>query len=240
MAAVSDATAFGVQARVTARAPVRPVGIAAARAWAALALLVFAVPAVAGEIHRCPQPDGTTRFQDRPCAATPAPPAAPASSAVTEPPSRVVAPSPRPPTRSVPPLPSEPPESARISPESRAGYIARNADRCRDGDRRACAAVTCERSGRLDSPACQEAVGYLRGAGWDLRPRSDLFDPDRASDEFTLTCRDTGRRTTLTRARGAESYSWPASAGATAGAPASTAVPRAALPDAVREFCGAR
>jgi hypothetical protein len=151
----------------------------------------------------------------------------------------VVSPS-RPPTPSAPPFARELPADARGSPESRADYVARNAERCRDGDRRACAAVTCERSGRLDSPACQEAVGYLRGPGWDLRPRSDLFDPARASDEFTLTCRDTGRRTTLTRARGADSYSWPVSHGAAAGAPAPTAVPRAALPDAAREFCGPR
>jgi hypothetical protein len=140
----------------------------------------------------------------------------------------------------MPSLPVEPAAPAGVSSESRADYVARNADRCRDGDRRACAAVTCERSGRLDSPACQEAVGYLRGPGWDLRPRSDLFDPARASDEFTLTCRGTGRRTTLTRARGADSYSWPASAGAAADGGAPAAVPRAALPDAAREFCGSR
>jgi hypothetical protein len=121
--------------------------------------------------------------------------------------------------------------------ESRADYVARNAARCRDGDRRACAAVTCERSGRLDSPACQEAVGYLRGPGWDLRPRSDLFDSARTSDEFTLTCRDSGRRATLTRARGVDAYAWPPAAGAAAGSSASAPVTRAALPDAAREFC---
>jgi hypothetical protein len=202
-----------------------------------LALLVLVAPAAAGEIHRCPQPDGTTRFQDRPCAAAAA---APASPAATEPPSRVIAPPLRSPTRSAPSPPSEPPRSTAASAESRADYIARNADRCRDGNRRACAAVTCERSGRLDSPACQEAVGYLRGPGWDLRPRSDLFDPARASDEFTLTCRDTGRRATLTRARDADAYVWPASSNATAGASAPTVVPRAALPAAAREFCGSR
>ena len=125
--------------------------------------------------------------------------------------------------------------------DSRADYLARNAARCADGDRRACAAVTCERSGRLDSPACQEAVGYLRGPGWDLRPRSDLFDPARASDEFTLTCRGTARRATLTRARGSDSYAWP-TAGPRGAAPDGDAaapreVPRAALPEAARAFC---
>jgi hypothetical protein len=116
--------------------------------------------------------------------------------------------------------------------------VARNEARCRDGDRRACAAVTCERSGRLDSPACQEAVGYLRGPGWELRPRSDLFDPARASDDFTLTCRGSARRATLTRPRGADVYSWPPASSADGAAPRD--VPRAALPDAAREFCAAR
>lgn len=113
-------------------------------------------------------------------------------------------------------------------PATRRDYIAANEARCREGDRRACAAVTCERSGRLDSPACQEAVGYLRGPGWDLRPRSDLFDADRASDEFVLTCRASGRRATLLRPRGADVYRWPEPA---------ADVTRAGLPDAARAFC---
>jgi hypothetical protein len=215
-------------------------------ACAVLAALAWPGVAAAAEIHRCPQPDGTTRFQDRPCAAEPArsparaPEAEPRSgaasgttngaarSAPAPAPAMSAAPSPRPAPREAPPL-----------ADSRADYVARNAVRCRDGDRRACAAVTCERSGRLDSPACQEAVGYLRGPGWELRPTSDLFDPTRASDEFTLTCRATARRARLSRARGTEVYAWPAESAA-AGPAVARDVARAALPDAAREFCAGR
>lgn len=235
-------------------------------ASALLAIVAWAGVSTAAEIHRCPQPDGTTRFQDRPCGAEPARPTAQAPDAARradERASRAPAAARTAPASSAPAADpvatvversgidsAAPPRperggSAAIPADTRADYVARNAARCRDGDRRACAAVTCERSGRLDSPACQEAVGYLRGPGWDLRPRSDLFDPARASDEFTLTCRGGARRATLSRARGTDAYVWPAAAGAdrTATDVAATVgkvVPRAALPEAAREFCAAR
>jgi hypothetical protein len=181
------------------------------------------------------------RFQDRPCSATPAEASAPgrsaeapesaapdrrasnASSAPRRPSDRSgVAASPEradaAPALAAPPLPA-----------TRADYVARNEARCADGDRRACAAVTCERSGRLDSAACQAAVGYRRGAGWDVRPRSDLYAPDRTHDEFVLTCRTSGRRATLVRDRASEAYAWPGR-----NAPAVTA---AALPAAAAEYC---
>lgn len=228
----------------------------AAMAAVAVCALAWPHPSAAAEIHRCPQPDGTTRFQDRPCGAEPARPAAPAAEVdgrggaraapppaartVSAPPARPAATRPAPAVSSAsspPPFESEPGEGAG-APATRSDYIARNAARCRDGDRRACAAVTCERSGRLDSPACQEAVGYVRGAGWDLRPRTDLFDPARATDEYTLTCRGGSRRATLSRARGSEVYTWPAAPGADGAGPRD--VPRAALADAAREFCAGR
>jgi hypothetical protein len=114
-------------------------------------------------------------------------------------------------------------------PQSRREYVARNEARCRDGDRRACAAVTCERSGSLDSPACQGAVGYAKGPGWTLRPSSDLFDPARTTDEYTLACRPSGRRTTLVQARGSEDFQGPHGP-----------VARAALPEEARRFCSER
>jgi hypothetical protein len=224
-------------------------------------LLGWSVATPAAEIHRCPQADGTTRFQDRPCGAGPArAPAAPgaAGPATGEAPStRDSRPAPLPaPAVRAPARPPSVDESARAPStvaapfarepaglaDSRADYLARNAARCRDGDRRACAAVTCERSGRLDSPACQEAVGYLRGPGWDLRPRTDLFDPGRTADEFTLTCRGTPRRATLTRARGSDVYLWPGTAGNDGASPTPPAaagreVARAALPEAATAFC---
>lgn len=117
-------------------------------------------------------------------------------------------------------------------PGTRADYVARNEALCRDGNRRACAAVTCDRSGDLASPACQEAVGYVKGRGWDLRPAGDHFDASRDRDDYTLTCRSTGRRAALSRARGSDMFDWP-------GGPA-PAVARDVLPDAAREFCGTR
>lgn len=219
----------------------------AAVAAVAAAAAVLAKPdsSLAAEIHRCPQPDGTTRYQDRPCGAAPAPavggpaPVGTSSARVGTPaPVRTArAPEPAQPSRSVSPAPpaGDGAGNSAVPPATRADYVARNARRCQHGDRRACAAVTCERSGRLDSPACQEAVGYVRGPGWDLRPRTDLFDPARATDEFTLTCRGGSRRVTLSRARGADVYTWPAApAGGDAG---SRDVSRAELSDAAREFC---
>jgi hypothetical protein len=191
------------------------------------------------EIHRCAQPDGTVRYQDRPCAAA-APTVAPAVAAPGEArsaavkPSALVAPLARstsPPTRPHAPIPDVDVDvdAAPRLPATRADYVARNEARCAEGDRRACAAVTCERSGRLDSTACQAAVGYHRGAGWDVRPRSDLYDPGRTHDEFVLTCRASGHRATLVRDRASEAYAWPGR-----NAPAVNA---AALPAAAAEFC---
>jgi hypothetical protein len=231
----------------------RPVSRVARLAWTAVggaalgiavaltAVGVAASPrtAAAAEIHRCPQADGTIRYQDRPCGAAPARPSAAADPEGSAAPSRAPpsggVPSSATPSRAAPSLPdASPPVTlpAGAPSGSRADYIALNSTRCREGNRRACAAVTCERSGRLDSPACQEAVGYLRGPGWELRPRSDLFDPARATDEFTLACRGGARRAILQRARGSDLYAWPA----LGAAPART-VARAALPDAAREFC---
>jgi hypothetical protein len=132
----------------------------------------------------------------------------------------------------VSPLPPSPLQSSTAQPPppaNRAAYVARNEALCHDGDRRACAAVTCDRSGDLASPDCQKAVGYVRGRGWDLRPSGDLFDPNRQRDDYTLTCRATGRRAALSQARGSDSFDWP-------GGP-SPAVARGALAAAARDFC---
>jgi hypothetical protein len=193
------------------------------RASAVLAAALALGPAVAGagDVHRCPQPDGTMRFQDRPCEAVAAPPAtAPPGPRRGRPPAA---------TATAAPAPAAPPELP-APPARRADYVAANEARCRDGERRACAAVTCERSGGLDSPACQEAVGYVRGPGWDLRPRSDLFDPAAREDAFTLACRPGGRQAVLIRARGATAWRF-------AARPDAAPVERDGLGAAARAFC---
>lgn len=228
----------------------------------AAAWVLLAAPALAGaEIHRCPRADGTMEYRDRPCAAAPAAPSTNASAppasrarsgdrnvpraeapaaAGSARPSVPVFVSPAFPTSGANPDPATAPLTApptstpapAAAPATRAAYVARNEARCRDGDRRACAAVTCDRSGDLGSPACQEAVGYVRGRGWDLRPASDAFDADRARDDYVLTCRSTGRRAALSRTRGSDMFDWP-------GGPAPT-VARTALAEAATSFCASR
>lgn len=218
-----------------------------------LGLAIAAAPASA-EIFSCPRGDGTTEYRDRPCGAGAAPASGARGAATTAPGSADVDPRK---VRKLPratdeperkPAPAVPafvspttPRSTDVDssvdrtpspPGTRADYVARNAALCRDGDRRACAAVTCDRSGDLASPACQEAVGYVKGRGWDLRPVGDHFDASRDRDDYTLTCRSTGRRAALSRARGSDMFDWP-------GGPA-PAVARDVLPDAAREFCGTR
>jgi hypothetical protein len=214
--------------------------------------VAVATPASA-EIHRCPRADGTMEYRDRPCGAgpvdapaSPPPPAARRSRAAerkagTEGDAPAASMSAAP-TYVSPALPTNgtnaanandaPTVAAPAVPTSRAAYVARNEARCRDGDRRACAAVTCDRSGDLGSPACQEAVGYARGRGWDLRPASDAFDADRPRDDYVLTCRSTGRRAALSRTRGSDTFDWP-------GGPAPT-VARTALAEAAASFCASR
>jgi hypothetical protein len=234
----------------------RALGLALA---AMVAVAVAVASPASAEIHRCPRADGTMEYRDRPCGAGPAdapasapPPAArtpraaarkaktgidaPAASTAAAP--AFVSPSlptndtnPDPATAPLTAPPSAAPAPA-AAPATRAAYVARNEARCRDGDRRACAAVTCDRSGDLGSPACQEAVGYVRGRGWDLRPASDAFDADRARDDYVLTCRSTGRRAALSRTRGSDMFDWP-------GGPAPT-VARTALAEAATSFCASR
>lgn len=187
--------------------------------WTRLLLLTLAcAPALAyppsasaQQIYSCPQPGAPPRYQDRPCAATPAAPAeAKAPEAAALPMTRVPAVAGRSAKQrgaeapasgsaavgaaaaaSAPAPGSTLPFDYALPPdraETRAEYISRNERRCSAGDRRACVAVTCERSGGLGSKECQAALGYRRGPGWDLRPASDVFDPARRDDEYSLRC----------------------------------------------------
>lgn len=178
-------------------------------------LLALGLVAVAGtalatpKIHACPQPDGTTRFQDRPCNAPDfaAPPpqsrGAEASSGRSATPPRAATeargnaddPTVAGPGRAGAAATMR--EAAEFddwtyAPTTRAQYVALNAERCRQGHRRACAAVTCERSGDLASRDCQAAVGFHSGRGWQARPRGDVFETGREADDYVLRCA-TGR-----------------------------------------------
>jgi hypothetical protein len=126
------------------------------------------------------------------------------------------------------------PPADATRPESKAAYLARNARRCDAGDRRACVAVTCERSGGLGTKSCQAALGYRRGAGWDLRPATDVFDPARREDEYALRCTQQSRRARVLVARAG------GDARVYTGEGEPTSVPLESIADFAQRYCAAR
>lgn len=233
---------------------------ATVRVLVGMLALAAAPLATAQQIYSCPQPGAPPRYQDRPCAATPpeaapakrvdgvALPATPASAPVERRSGRDAA------TRAANRAPvtradagstsasAAPTAAAVASPElapldraeTRGEYVARNAQRCDAGDRRACVAVTCERRGGLGTKECQAALGYRRGPGWDLRPASDVFDPARRDDEYSLRCTQQPQRARVIVPRGG------GEARVLAGGGEPTTLPLEGVADYATRYCRAR
>lgn len=210
----------------------RTLGSRSLRAGLALLVLVASTSPLAyaqQKVYACPQPDGPVRYQDRPCAAMPPVPAVPKASASAAV-SAVVSPS----FDGPPPAAAGPEGGADFRTESRADYLARNVRRCDAGDRRACVSVTCERSGGLGTKSCQAALGYRRGAGWDLRPATDVFDPARREDEYALRCTQQARRARVLASRdGGDARVY-------TGEGEPTSVPLESIADFAQRWCAAR